>query len=66
MIEMFMNRQCFEITGVTEKDYLDWCKEKKKSPYRTSSKREFFARINDGRLVKDKDGKLIRKYKRKK
>lgn len=64
---MTINKQCFEIAGVTEKDYLNWCRENKKSAYKASSKREFFERIQDGRLVKDSmTGQLVKKRKKSK
>lgn len=59
-----MNKQIFEAVGVTEQDYLDWCKRMNKPSYKKKTKEDFFARIADGRLVKDAHGKLIRKYKK--
>lgn len=61
-----INKQAFKLAGVTEKDYKQWCLTNKKSAYKSSTKADFFARIQDGRLVKDKiTGKLIKKYRRK-
>lgn len=60
-----MNKQIYKIAGVTEDDYKQWCKENKKQAYKLESKREFFARLSDGRLVRDPlTGKLIRKNKK--
>lgn len=59
---MTMNRQAFASVGVTEEDYMNWCKKYKKSYYKPEVKREFFARISDGRLVRDTfTGELIKK-----
>lgn len=61
-----MNKQVFLVAGITEKDYKQWCLDNKKPAYKASTKADFFARIQDGRLVKDKiTGKLIKKYRRK-
>ena len=64
---MKMNKQCFEAAGVTENDYLNWCRENRKSAYKVASKQEFFERIQDGRLVKDSmTDKLVKKRRRSK
>ena len=48
-----MNKQIYKIAGVTENDFKNWCK-------------EFFARLADGRLVRDeKTHKLITKRRSK-
>ena len=59
-----MNKQVFKQVGVTEQDYLKWCEDNNKAHYKKETKTEFFARIQDGRLVKDSTGKLIRKNRR--
>lgn len=57
-----MNKQIYKIAGVTENDYKEWCKENKKQAYKIENKRDFFARLSDGRLVRDPlTRKLIRK-----
>lgn len=58
---MTINKSAFAISGVTEADYLKWCREVHKPAYLKSSKKEFFKRIQDGRLAKDQDGNLIKK-----
>ena len=62
---MTLNKQAFISAGVTIDEYKQWCKDNKKSAYLQSSKEDFFARILDGRLVRDKNGKLIKKYRKK-
>lgn len=59
-----MNKDALKIAGVTEADFQKWCKDNKKAAYKTSVKADFFARIQDGRLVKDSSGKLVRKNRR--
>lgn len=64
---MTLNKQAFILAGVTENEYKRWCKENKKPAYKQSSKEEFFARIRDGRLVRDvRTNKLIKKYRKSK
>ena len=61
---MALNKQAFELAGVTESDYKKWCKDTGKAAYKQSSKEDFFARIRDGRLVKDSSGRLVKKYRK--
>lgn len=63
---MTINKQAFAIAGVTEAEYKRWCYDNKKAAYKQSTKEEFFARIRDGRLVRDTHtGKLVKKYRKK-
>ena len=59
-----MNDKSFKIAGVTMSDYKKWCKETGKAAYKPETKTDFFARITDGRLIKDESGKLVKKYKK--
>ena len=63
---MTLNKQALIAAGVTVDEYKKWCKENGKPAYLQSSKEEFFARILDGRLQRDKYGRLVKKYRRKK
>lgn len=57
-----MNNQIKKILGVTENDYRMWCKDTNRQLCKLSNKREFFARVIDGRLTKDPvTGKMIKK-----
>ena len=56
-----MNKQILDILGITEDDYLNWCKMNNNPSYKSEVRTEFFAKIQDGKLVKDKDGNLIKK-----
>ena len=66
MKEVTMSKQIRRWVGVTEAEYKAWCKENKKPSYKPETKADFFARIQDGRLVRDANGKLIKKYRRSK
>lgn len=60
-----MNKQIYSVVGVTENDYKAWCKENNRQAYKAENKRDFFARLADGRLVRDpKTHKLVRKNRR--
>ena len=64
---MAINKQALRLSGVTEADYKQWCIDNHKPAYLSSTKKDFFDRIKDGRLVKDANtGKLIKKYRRSK
>ena len=56
-----MNKQIFEQVGVTEEDFKLWCKENNKPTYKPEIKQEFFDKIQNGLLVKDSTGKIIKK-----
>ena len=62
---MTLNKNAFKISGVTQAEYFRWCKENKKPAYLTSTKTEFFRKIQEGKLVRDSEGKLIKKRKKK-
>lgn len=62
---MTFNKQAFILAGVTINEYKQWCKEVNKPAYKQSTKEDFFARIQDGRLVRDASGKLVKKYRKK-
>ena len=59
-----MNKQILTLVGVSEEEYLDWCKVNKKRRSLLKTKQEFFKRIREGKLVRDEDGKLINRDKR--
>lgn len=62
---MTMNKQAFKLAGVTEAEYKRWCKDNHKAAYKAEVKEDFFARIQDGRLVRDeRSGKLVKKYRK--
>lgn len=61
---MTLNKRAFELAGVTVNDYKKWCKETGKPAYTKETKEDFFARIADGRLVKDSGGHLVKKYRK--
>ena len=60
------NATALKIYGVTQKDYEDWCKTTKRPSYSNATKREFFTRLREGRLVKNVYGQLVRKNRKRK
>ena len=60
-----MNNKALNLAGVSEADYRQWCKNNHKNVSSPASKSEFFAKIQEGRLVKDSKGQLVKKYRRK-
>ena len=59
-----MNKQLFVQVGITEKDYKNYCRLNKIPHYKKEVKRQFFADIRDGKLVKNSiTGKIEKKEK---
>lgn len=54
-----MNKEGLEMTGVTQEDYLRWCKRYKKPNYKPETKRRFFKLIKNGEITRDSEGNLI-------
>ena len=62
---MNVNKQAFALRGVTVEDYIAWCNKKNRKKSYSSNKKEFFSRLDDGRLVKDpRTGELKEKRPR--
>ena len=60
-----INKQALELLGVTVGEYLFWCKENKMPSYKETTKKEFFKRCIEGRIVKDaRNNRLVNKYPR--
>lgn len=57
-----MNKNAFDLAGVDEMEYYKWCRENKKPAYKTETKREFFGKIQEGKLVRNQNGVIIKKY----
>lgn len=56
---MKINKQAFELLGITLEDYLTWCKDNKVPAYSSKTKTDFFRMVNIRQIVKDKKtGKL--------
>ncbi len=56
---MKINKQAFELIGVTLEDYLEWCKDNNKPSYAKKTKVKFFDLVKSKQIVRDKDtGKL--------
>lgn len=61
----YLNDQLKELYDVTDNDYAQWCKEKKKPMTYKSTVSDFMRRLVTGRLKKQ-SGKLIVKKPRRK
>ena len=53
----------FDLIGVTEEEYLQWCKDNHEPHYLTKTKRKFFNKIQGERLVRDTTEQKIKKSK---
>lgn len=62
------NKKAFELVGVTTKEYEDWCKKTNRSINDTNNLSEFFSRIKDGRLARDRYSEqiIVKKPRKKK
>ena len=59
---IYITQQALDVAGVTYDEYLNWCEENNKPPYKKKIRDEFFKRIFDGRIVRDsKTKRLINK-----
>ena len=56
-----MNKHIYELTGVTDDEIREYCKTHKYKYNKISVKKDFFKKIQDGKIVRDKNGKLIDK-----
>lgn len=64
---MYINQQALDIAGVTYQEYLNWCQLNNKAPYKKKTRKEFFKRITDERIIRDKHtGELVNKRPRNK
>ena len=56
---MDINKQAFELIGITMEDYLDWCNDNKVSACSRKTVREFFRKVRINQIVRDsRTGKL--------
>lgn len=56
---MYITQQALDIVGVTYDEYIEWCENTGKMPYKKSVRKEFFQKIFEGRLVRDSITKRI-------
>lgn len=62
---MYITQQALDIVGISYDDYLQWCTDNHRPPYKKKTRKEFFERIKDGKIAKDKKtGELINKRPR--
>lgn len=55
-----MNKTVFELANVTEEEYYKWCRKNKKSAYLIDTKRDFFTKIQQGKLVRNDKGEIVK------
>lgn len=55
-----MNKQLFELLGITEEDYIKWCRANKRAAYKKSSLKEFIEKVRKGKLVRDEKGIFVK------
>lgn len=58
-----INKQAFKLSGVTEEEYLQWCKDNGKCFSKVETRREFFQRIQANKLIKNEDNKVVGRRK---
>ena len=64
---MVVSKATLELVGITREEYIEWCKENNFPSYKKSTLSEFFARIREGRIIRDqRTRKLINKHAPKK
>lgn len=64
---MYISEQALDLIGISYEDYLLWCETYGFAPYKKKTRKEFFKKIKDCTILKDKKtGRLITKYSRKK
>lgn len=60
---MKLNETLLSTVGVTNKEFEDWCKKYHKKRSKQATKAEFFKKIRDGKIIRNKDNKLVYKEK---
>ena len=56
-----MNKQIENIAGITYEEYKKYCKENNKHFSKTSTKKEFFKELIEGKIYRNNEGKITRK-----
>ena len=60
---MTISKQALEIVGVSVEEYLQWCSDNDLPAYKEKTKKEFFKRIMNDKIIRDtKTGELISKH----
>ena len=60
---MRLSKQALNANGVTKEQYLDWCRRNKKRSSNALTREEFFTKLTFGKLIIDKDGKVVKSTK---
>ena len=56
---MTISKQALELIGCRVEYYLQWCKDIGFPCYKENTKKEFFKRINENRIVRDTESGLL-------
>ena len=59
-----INKNAQKLSNITEEDYRKWCKDNNKYFSKPETKKEFFLKIQTGKIVRDKDGNIVNKSRR--
>lgn len=55
-----MNKQVTKLLGITEEDYVKWCKTNKRAIYKRDSRKEFIDKVQSGKLERDENGNFVK------
>ena len=58
---MSINKQALKLHGITEGEYKNWCRSRRLNVNSLNTKEQFFRWVNEGRIIRDKNGFLIKK-----
>lgn len=59
-----MNKQVTKLLGITEEDYVKWCRANKRAAYKKDSRKEFISKVQSGKLERDENGNFVKCRKR--
>ena len=51
--------QGFDLIGVTQAEFIEYCKHHNISPNQSSTKRKFFRRVAAGKIVRNEKGVIV-------
>ena len=54
-----MMYQGFDLIGVTQEEFVEYCKRHNISPNQSSTKRKFFRRVAAGKIVRNEKGVIV-------
>lgn len=54
-----MTYQGFDLIGVTQEEFVEYCKRHNVSPSQSSTKRKFFRRVAMGKIIRNEKGVIV-------